>query len=87
MRNVPHFQEHAEPVADQNVAAFTNRKLAVFAQNCRAFADRVAVGQLRLVDAADMLQSAAELSGLCEMLGDDVVQRTMADAFGLRHAS
>jgi hypothetical protein len=28
-----------------------------------------------------MLQSAAELSGLCEMVGEDAVQRTMADAF------
>jgi len=84
MRNVPHFQEQDydhEPAADQDVADFANRKLTLFAQNCRVFAERVAAGQLRLIEAADMLQSAAELSGLSEMLGDDSVQRAMADAF------
>jgi hypothetical protein len=84
MRNVKHLKVQdydAEPAVDQNVAEFANRKLALFAQNCRVFAERVAVGQLRLIDAADMLQSAAELSGLCEMVGDDAIQRTMADAF------
>lgn len=65
MRNVMHLkgQDHnAETVVDQNMAQFAERKLALFAQNCRVFAERVAVGQLRLIDAADMLQSAAELS-------------------------
>jgi len=84
MRNVTHFKAKdygAEAAADQNVADFANRKLTLFAQSCRLFAERVAVGQLRLIDAADMLQSAAELSGLCEMVGEDAVQRTMADAF------
>jgi hypothetical protein len=84
MCNVTHLEVQdydAEPSVDQNVADFANATLALFQQNCRLFAERVAVGQLRLIDAADMLQSAAELSGLCEMVGDDVVQRTMADAF------
>lgn len=44
-------------------------------------AERVAVGQMRLIDAADMLQSAAELSGLCEAVGDDLVQQVLASAF------
>jgi hypothetical protein len=84
MRNETHFKAQdygTEPPVDQNLADFANRKLTFFAQNCRLFAERVAVGQLRLIDAADMLQTAAELSGFCEMVGDDVVQRTMADAF------
>ena len=72
---------HSELAADENVAKFADRKLAVFTRNCRLLAERVAVGQLRLIDAADMLQSAAELSGLSEVVGDDVVQRIMADAF------
>lgn len=84
MRNITHHEAHdhnVEPAVNQNVAEFANRKLALFAENCRLFAERVAVGQLRLIDAADMLQSAAELSGLCEMLGDNAIQRTIADAF------
>lgn len=60
---------------------FRQRKLDVFARNCQLFADRVAVGQIRLADAADMLQSAAELSGLCEAVGDDLVQQIMAASF------
>lgn len=84
MRNVSYLgvnDYEAEPAVDQNLAEFANRKLALFAQHCRVLAERVAVGQLRLTDAADMLQSAAELSGLCEMVGDDAVQRSMAGAF------
>lgn len=75
-----------EQPANQNVAEFANRKLAYFAENCRLFAERVAVGQLHLTDAADMLQSAAEISGLCDMVGNDAVQRTMANAFTARSA-
>jgi hypothetical protein len=54
----------------KDVPEFCERKLMVFARNCELFAERVAAGQLRLIDAADMLQSAAELSGLCEIAGD-----------------
>ena len=74
----------AEPRADKIMIEFAERKLAVFARNCRLLAERVAIGQLRLVDAADMLQSAAELSGLSDIVGADVVQRIMADAFTAR---
>jgi hypothetical protein len=86
MRNVTHLevQDDAKPAVDQNLAEFADRKLALFVQICRVYAERVAVGQLRLIEAADMLQSAAELSGLCEMIGDDAIQRIMAGAFAAR---
>lgn len=69
-----------EPAA-QSAIEFRRRKLSVFARNCELFAERVAAGQIRLIDAADMLQSAAELSGLCQVAGDDLVQEVMAAAF------
>lgn len=62
-------------------AEFRDRKLQVFTRNCGAMAERVAAGQLRLIDAVDMLQSAAELSGLCELVGDDAVQQILSKAF------
>lgn len=65
----------------ENEVEFRRHKLVVFARNCQMLAERVAVGQIRLIDAADMLQSAAELSGLCEAVGDDLVQQILATAF------
>ncbi|WFU28347.1 hypothetical protein QA649_19655 [Bradyrhizobium sp. CB1717] len=64
-----------------NLEHYQERQLAVFAERCGTLAERVAAGQLRLIDAADMLQSAAEISGLVEMVGDDRVQEIMASAF------
>jgi hypothetical protein len=64
-----------------NAEQFSERQLNIFAARCHTLAERVAAGQMRLIDAADMLQSAAELSGLADVAGDDVVQRVMADAF------
>ncbi len=74
-----HPAQRTAPLADGN--DFRPRRLAVFERHCLVFADRVASGNLRLIDAADMLQSAAEISGLCEVVGDDVVQEIMATAF------
>jgi hypothetical protein len=85
MRNITHPQapnhKSNEASAQPNNAGFAARNLAVFARNCHPFAERVAVGQFRLIDAADMLQGAAEISGLCETVGDEVIQRVMADTF------
>src|SRR5690348_2009268 len=75
MRNIPHLK--AGPAPD-DVPEYGSRQLTIFGRNCRLLAERVMVGHLRLIDAADMLQSAAEVSGLCEIVGDDVVQRTIA---------
>lgn len=74
-------------VAFGNSAQFRQRKLAVFARNCQMLSERVAVGQIRLIDAVDMLQSAAELSGLCETVGDDLVQQVLATAFTGSHTA
>jgi hypothetical protein len=59
----------------------SDQMLRIFADRCAVLAERVAIGNLRLIDAADMLQSAAELSGLVEIVGDDRVQEIMANAF------
>jgi hypothetical protein len=71
---------------DNKYPAFTSRQLTIFSERARLLADRVGAGQLRLVDAADMLQTAAELSGLAEMVGDDTVQAIMVEAFMRRRA-
>ena len=78
---------HVGPRPDEIAIDFADRQLQAFARNCRLLAERVALMQLRLVDAADMLQSAAELSGLSDIVGDDTVQRIMADAFTVRLSS
>ncbi len=85
MRAITHAQAPEDKPNHSTAGAIAadlgKRKLVVFARNCRLFAEDVAVSRLRLIDAVDMLQSAAELSGLCETVGDDVVQRMMAEAF------
>lgn len=78
MRKVTHLETFDYPLGE---AEFLQLKLSVFERHCQDFADRVAVGRLRLADAADMLQSAAELSGLSDAVGDDVVQQYLAAAF------
>lgn len=65
---------------------YEKRQLTVFAERCGTLAERVAAGQLRLIDAADMLQSAAEIVGLVDMVGEDRVQAIMASAFTGRRA-
>jgi hypothetical protein len=85
MRNVTHAEaseyKTVQSPGFKNAAEFGKLKLAAFSRHCRNFAERVAIGQLRLIDAADMLQSAAELSGLCDLFSEDVIQQIMADAF------
>jgi hypothetical protein len=50
-------------------------------ERARMLADRAKDGSLPFLDAVDMAYSAADLSGLVEKYGDDVVQVVLADAF------
>jgi hypothetical protein len=61
--------------------------LELFAARCSELADRVLRGEVLLVDAADMLQSAAVWSGLADRLGHDVLQTTMSRTFLTRRAA
>jgi hypothetical protein len=55
--------------------------LEVFELRCWARAYLWSVSQFDLVEAVDELQLAAEHDGLVTKLGQDTVQRMMADAF------
>ena len=69
------------------------QQLEVLARRCIELADRVAAGEIKLVDAVDFAYSAAvwadlphsiEASGLINtkvITGDDIVQATLAAAF------
>jgi hypothetical protein len=59
----------------------SNSQLDLFAVRCSELADRVVAGRLGFINAVDMAYSAAEWSGLVEMVGDDAVQKVMAAAF------
>jgi len=58
-------------------------RLAVFRARAEARALLFAAGELDLHDAVDGLQSYAETSGLVREIGQDEVQRIMAQAFGV----
>ncbi|MGO8921401.1 MAG: hypothetical protein ACLQF4_00500 [Xanthobacteraceae bacterium] len=71
-----------EPLApDRPAEDHARRQLALFAVRCDQVAERVAAGALPIVEGVDLLYSAAIWSGLVDGVGDDEVQRTMADAF------
>ena len=55
--------------------------MAIFVQRSFELADRVAAGELELIDAVDMAFEAARWSGLTESIGDDAVQAILAEAF------
>ena len=57
------------------------RQLAILTQRSFELADRVAIGELELIDGVDMALEAARWSGLTESVGDDVVQAILAEAF------
>ena len=59
-----------------------DRRIDLFAIRCRDLRDQVAAGRLAFIDAVDMGYTAAIWSGLADDVGDDVVQRIMALAFG-----
>jgi hypothetical protein len=58
----------------------TNR-LELFALRAFNFADRVDAGEIKFLDAVDVLYDGAVSSGLVDSVGDDVVQTTLAAAF------
>jgi hypothetical protein len=60
---------------------FLQRQLDLFDARCQELAERVTAGVTPFVEAVDLAYSAAVWSGLSEVLGDDVVQKTMAQAF------
>lgn len=55
--------------------------ILVFEDRCHVLAARARAGQLCLLDAVDMAQSAAEWSGVAEVIGDDQVQTVLRAAF------
>jgi hypothetical protein len=57
------------------------RQLAIFVQRAFELSDRVAAGELDLIDGVDMAYEAARWSGLTETIGDDAVQAILAEAF------
>jgi hypothetical protein len=57
------------------------RQLAILTQRSFELADRVAVGELELIDGVDMAFEAARWSGLTETIGNDAVQAILAEAF------
>jgi hypothetical protein len=57
-------------------------KATIFKERCEARAILFAAGEYDLHDAVDVLQAAAEASGLVDEIGQDAVQTIMAEAFG-----
>jgi hypothetical protein len=58
--------------------------LDVFVARCEAKALLAAHAQIDFVDAVDELQFAAVRAGLVDELGQDAVQRILAEAFAMR---
>jgi hypothetical protein len=57
------------------------RQLAILTQRSFELADRVAIGELELIDGVDVAFEAARWSGLTETIGNDAVQAILAEAF------
>ena len=53
----------------------------MFALRSFDFADRVETGEIKFLDAVDVLYDSAVASGLVDNVGDEVVQAAMAVAF------
>ena len=60
---------------------FIVAQLSLLAIRASELADRVRAGQVEFLDAVDLAQSAAEWSGLTEVVGVDWVQLVLAAAF------
>jgi hypothetical protein len=61
--------------------ARTTRQLEILSLRSLELADRVAAGDIALLDAVDMAYGAAVWAGLTDAAGDDVVQTILAEAF------
>jgi hypothetical protein len=57
------------------------RQLEILAMRSFELADRVADGEMLLIDAVDVAYEAAICAGLTETAGIDVVQAVLAEAF------
>jgi len=58
--------------------------LGLLFDRASTLAARTRDGSLPFIDAVDMAYSAADMAGLVERFGDDVVQVVLAEAFGGR---
>jgi hypothetical protein len=57
------------------------KQLEILSLRSLELADRVAAGDIALLDAVDMAYEAAVWAGLTETVGDDIVQTILAEAF------
>ena len=53
----------------------------LLAIRCCELADRVTAGELPFIEAVDLAYSAAQWSGLCDVVGDDAAQKVLAASF------
>jgi hypothetical protein len=86
--DAPKIDQLGGPVVHANSGNTQARqRLELFGARCREMAERVRAGTVPFIWAIDCLYDAAAWSGLADDVGDDAVQRIMADAFmGLRRA-
>jgi hypothetical protein len=68
-------------MTNQTSVSRVTRQLEILAARSLELADRVAAGQLPLIDAVDLLYEAAVWADLPNTVGDDVVQTTIGAAF------
>ena len=66
--------------ARQTAKSRAAKQLEILALRTLELADRVACGELKFIDAVDVSYEAAVDSGLVAIVGDDVVQLTLAAA-------
>ena len=65
----------------ENIDRHITRQMAIFVVRSFELADRVAIGELELIDAVDIAAEPARWSGLTDSIGDDTVQEILAEAF------
>jgi hypothetical protein len=63
------------------VRQYVSRQLEILALRSLEIADRVAAGQLPLIDTVDLAYEAAVWAHLTNTVGDDVVQTIIGTAF------
>jgi len=68
-------------MSDAAAIKFRTRRFEMFALRSFDFADRVEAGEIKFLDAVDVLYDSAVASGLVDSVGDDAVQSAMAVAF------
>jgi hypothetical protein len=72
--------KHLSPQAVVEPSRAT-KKLEILSLRSLELAERVAAGEIALLDAVDMAYGAAVWAGLTETVGDDIVQTILAEAF------